>query len=295
MKKILLLCGKNNIQFPIDETKCIKDDLYKYSEDSLLFRFIRKYLPYKVKWYCGKWINTLDDFSNCIIFDSTVKYEVIEYISDKLKIRPVLYYRNQINSNHNLDINKVMLKADVWTYNLSDCMKYKVKYNPQVTSKKLLDDFINKEIIYDITFIGTDKNRKKLLNELELKFSNFGLGCNFKIINNKAKQLSYHTYLDIISKSKCILDLVSENNYGLTLRVLEALFLDKKLITNYELIKNYPFYNENNIFVIGKRNINELPLFLKEENVFIPDSIKMRYDVGTWINRFIEDNPESVN
>lgn len=81
------------------------------------------------------------------------------------------------------------------------------------------------------------------------------------------------------------MDLVTEENYGLTLRPLEALFLKKKLITNYYEIIDEPFYNESNIYLYGRdnRNIDE---FLKIPYEEIQKEVVNMYDCQSWIERF---------
>lgn len=62
--------------------------------------------------------------------------------------------------------------------------------------------------------------------------------------------MQYEEYLKVVKRSRAVLDIVKKNNYGLTLRVLEALVAHKKLITNYMDIKKMEFYNESNIFLL---------------------------------------------
>lgn len=69
-----------------------------------------------------------------------------------------------------------------------------------------------------------------------------------KCVNNRPMQ--YEEYLKVVKRSRAVLDIVKKNNYGLTLRVLEALVAHKKLITNYMDIKKMEFYNESNIFLL---------------------------------------------
>jgi len=51
------------------------------------------------------------------------------------------------------------------------------------------------------------------------------------------------------------LDLVQGNQTGLSFRVFEAMALQKKLITDNKAIRNYPFYNPNNILILDSKEI----------------------------------------
>ena len=68
----------------------------------------------------------------------------------------------------------------------------------------------------------------------------------------------------MLSQSNCILDYNQEGQVGLTLRPMEALFLEKKLITNNKDIKNYDFYNPSNIFILGENNIEDIKEFINK-------------------------------
>lgn len=75
---------------------------------------------------------------------------------------------------------------------------------------------------------------------------------------------------------------------GITLRVLESLFFEKKLITNNINIINCEFYNKNNIFIINKDNLDDLNDFLKSEYKKIDKKIINYFDYESWLNRFFE-------
>ena len=70
-------------------------------------------------------------------------------------------------------------------------------------------------------------------------------------------------------------EIVQPGQGGLTIRTLEALFYNKKLITNNESITEYDFYNADNIFIYKEQdcNIDALKSFLKKNNVIIEQNI----------------------
>ena len=61
--------------------------------------------------------------------------------------------------------------------------------------------------------------------------------------------LRYYEYLKQIENSRIICEVVQKGQSGLTVRALEALFFEKKLITNNESIIEFDFYDSNNIFI----------------------------------------------
>src|SRR5690606_39098696 len=59
--------------------------------------------------------------------------------------------------------------------------------------------------------------------------------------------------------SKIVIDIAHANQKGLSMRPFEALGLKRKLITNNTDIKNYDFYNPNNIFIIENFDNLDIP------------------------------------
>ena len=98
-------------------------------------------------------------------------------------------------------------------------------------------------------------------------------------------RISYRENLEKISGTNAILDIVSGGQHGLTLRPLEAMYFNKKLITNDENLKNFDFYHPSNIFILNN-NLEDLPIFLEvpyhENEVCLTE----RYDFDSWIYRF---------
>lgn len=87
-------------------------------------------------------------------------------------------------------------------------------------------------------------------------------------------------YLHRILSSYGLIDLVQCGQSGLTLRVLESVFLNKKLIINNASVKEYDFYNSANIFVLEEFiDPDRLELFLNSDYVESDDKILGKYDL----------------
>lgn len=189
-------------------------------------------------------------------------------------------------------------KVDIFSFDLRDCIKYKIFYNNQfyfLTNS----NFENKIILYDLFFIGKNKQRIKEIEFIDEKFIKMGLRTYIKLlrdhkdeyilekfhIKSKAK---YKTILKLVSQSFCILEILQENQYGMSLRSLEALFCKKKLITNNKSIINEDFYNRNNIFIIGIDSWNNLKCFLDSPLVEISNDIVKKYSYENWLQYFID-------
>jgi hypothetical protein len=175
-----------------------------------------------------------------------------------------------------------------------------------------LDDYkeIAKEkndIKFDITFIGTGHtDRYALVSKIKQVCAENGLNGYFFVYlqdikifiirklfkksykNAKKNDFSFkplkkEEIIETIKKSNCILDIQRVVQSGLTMRTLEVLGAEKKLITTNEDIINYDFYNENNILVINREN-PKIPLsFIKGKYQIIDLNIYHKYHIDSWL------------
>ena len=97
-------------------------------------------------------------------------------------------------------------------------------------------------ILHDFYFVGYSKGRKELLVQLETRMRRLGFRTKFLLIENKADQISQHDNIRFSNESACIVDIVSQNQTGLSLRPFDALFLRKKLVTNNTTIREKDFF-----------------------------------------------------
>ena len=104
-----------------------------------------------------------------------------------------------------------------------------------------------------------------------------------KSIKFQSKKIPLKKFLKLYSETKIIIDLVQDNQSGLSFRFFEAMGFQKKIITNNSNVKNYNFYNPNNILVIKDKLDFRTSLF---ETDYIPvsDEIYNQYTIESWIN-----------
>src|SRR5690606_5911726 len=111
----------------------------------------------------------------------------------------------------------------------------------EVILKKIADSF-DEQKISNYEFIVVDPVLKK---------------TNKNIIQLE-NPLSLDTIYSKMDNSEILIDLVRENQSGLSFRFFEAMALHKKIITNNKSILEYDFYNENNILLIDD-NFTQIP------------------------------------
>ena len=101
--------------------------------------------------------------------------------------------------------------------------------------------------------------------------------------------MSQDKIIEIFDNSKVVLDINHPLQFGLTMRTIECIGAEKKLITTNKNIKDYDFYNPNNILIIDRENINIDMSFFEKEYQTLPDELYKKYSLTNWLrNIFME-------
>lgn len=173
------------------------------------------------------------------------------------------------------------------TFNPKDAEHYNIPYLHQVFRYPgIFSSTESNEISSDCYWLGAPKGRLEIIKDIKAILENKGLRCDFRIIEKDEDRISYMENLALIQSTMCLVDLNKEDNMGLSLRVMEALFFNKKLITNNAFIKTCEFYNSNNVFVLGEDDISELPSFIASPFRHVDERILSQYDINDWLSFF---------
>jgi len=240
--------------------------------------------------FLWKWKNEIKNYKTIIFFDDWFNNILAKYVKKKYKnIKTILYYRNPIN-NYSERFLKNKYIDECYTYNKDDTEGKKwesntnLKYNPQFYTKNII--IKKSHIKYDILFIWRAKDRKNDIIKLSNELSAINIITNFKIIEKESDYIDYDKYLELLWKSKAILDYNYPIVSWLTLRIMEWIFFEKKIITNNFHITKYDFYDPENIFILNYNPINHLEKFLSEPYKTIKKEIINNYDFTSRIKRF---------
>ena len=145
----------------------------------------------------------------------------------------------------------------------------------------------SEELRYDFFFCGVRKDRGERLDQLKAALQAQGFTCKFVVVGEGGqRRIDYEEYLHYVRQSRCLVDLFQEGQVGLTRRPLEALFFNKKLLTENAHIAQFDFYHPQNIFILGKDDMAQVSTFMSTPSVDVPTEVKRRYDVNTWLNYF---------
>lgn len=248
----------------------------------------------KIEMWLSNWKNELYKYETVIIHASILTPPVVQYIRKKEpNIRIIVWYWNPVDKC--VDINKFKkYDCELWTFDEMDHEKYALNYNTQYYFNDVSLPKAGPSV--DVFFVGGDKGRIVDLISLKSNLDEQGISNYFHITptgkENAAyreyysKRISYDDVLRHIVSSKVIVDYVSDKQSGLTLRPLEALFFKRKLITNDKSIEKRDFYCKDNIFIIGKDDINDLAEFINRPYKEVDSEIVDQYDFSSWLNRF---------
>lgn len=198
--------------------------------------------------------------------------------------------------------------------------KEDLKYNKKIEFLPLfyIDKFKKNQKLeekYILSFIGTlHSDRAQILKKLKLKFEEkkisyyfylyyqskiilkirkFLLDKNLKNIDLHSityKKLTFEKINEINSSSRIILDIENINQTGLTMRTIEvALGMKKKLITTNKNIKNYDFYNENNILIIDREKPDIKNEFINSKYEMLSENLYMKYSITNWLKQIFKE------
>lgn len=199
---------------------------------------------------------------------------------------------NTSNVKKRVTILKRMQHLDVsfYTMNPYDAQKYKMILTTQFY--RHFDNVLPKEGSSDFYFIGYKKGREEHLNALKTSLEERGYKTDFHLLDLSEPETSFEENVSMVLRTHCIVDIVATKfvykQDGLTLRPLEALFTKKKLVTNYQAIKEHDFYHPANIFIINseKLDLSGIDDFFNAPMFEFDKTIIEQYEVNNWIKKY---------
>lgn len=179
----------------------------------------------------------------------------LKYLKVCYNIHYVLIYLNPYITSGDEVLRFKEMADYVFSYDINDVQKYGFEYFTTIYSG-LPTSLLTNQMESDIMYFGGENGRLDLLIRCFEEIDKHGLKYDFNIVSVKKKQQVYSgkinyckpiPYYDLVNKEKttnCILEVLSEKQSGTTLRAMEAVVLNKKLLTNNVNIINLPFFNE---------------------------------------------------
>lgn len=190
----------------------------------------------------------------------------------------------------------------VFSFDRKDCSQFGYEFLPLFYSFDTSEYSSIESYKYDACFIGSvhqiskfkhvkfivDKLRKKGANVFTYYYmpSKFAI-CLRKLqdsvyqnVELTTKSLSREQTLRIYSLSKALIDSPQSQQHGLTIRSIESLGMNRRLITVNSDIKNYDFFRYGNISVVSG---DDIPFPIKDP-IGYPEEIRKKYSISNWLN-----------
>ena len=321
-KRILLICPKffnyhKEIIYALEQMGAYVDYFDERPSNTAvgkaLLRINKRLIEHKIVSYYKTIVETISKNEYRYDYILIVKAEAIpkDVINRLRELNPgskiIIELWDSI-SNNSQAAEKIDLVDKVFSFDRSDCLRYNMKFRPLFYINKYNKiSKLNAKTQYDLLFVGTvHSDRYKILKNMEKKLLEKGYKVYYymyipsKILyyvrkyilrqfpgsskeDFKFKPIGQDEVLSLVSKSKVILDIQHPNQTGLTMRTVEMLGANKKIITTNSDIKSYDFYCRTNIQVVDRKISNFDMNFFESEYVAVKDEIKQAYSLESWL------------
>lgn len=282
----------NNVLVPIKIESRINNYILGFNRrlDMTLLSPIK--YNYRIKDILSK-ITEKDD----LLFFDYLTYDNVKYILNKIKCNNIhFWFWNTVNKWNSLLFRFRSDKTHYHTFDGKDALIYNMRLHnqfyrrPQITLPS-----INPEGCVDFFFIGNNKGRLEQIKRLDALLQRMNYSRQLIVIDKHLKEINsegltiqkdeidYREVIEMVKRAKVLVDLNKQDQEGLTLRCLEGIFFDKKILTNNTAIKNMPFYNPHNILIFTDTTTKEeIESFMVTEVVPYSEDIKRDYSVEHW-------------
>ncbi len=201
----------------------------------------------------------LDLFDRAYTFDS---YDVSQYLN--LKFLPLFYIPKYER------VDDVKVKYDLCFIGSGHSDRYEVvnklfKIASELNLTKYTFFFLQSKIIFIFRKLFDKRLQEAKINEFSFD------------------SLSQDEIIQKMLESKVVLDIEHPGQIGLTMRTIEMIGLKKKLITTNTSIKEYDFYNKNNIYVVDRKNLELDVEFFTLPYEELKVDIYNKYSLKNWV------------
>ncbi|MBR2779896.1 MAG: capsular biosynthesis protein CpsH [Eubacteriaceae bacterium] len=195
------------------------------------------------------------------------------------------------------------------SFDPDDCEKYPMlKFRPLFFGDQFRkEQTVSSDYKYDISFLGTiHSDRYAVIKQVKQIAKERGLKCywfmylqskfiyyfykltkkEFKEVNESTfsfEKMSAEDIAKVVDESRIILDIQHPKQTGLTMRTIEMIGMNKKLITTNESIRRYDCFNENNVAVIDRKKVTFSDEFFRSSYIPLPDEVYEKYSLRSWI------------
>lgn len=248
-----------------------------------------------------------------VIRGSSLNNDILEMMKrDFSKAEFIMYQWDSVKNNIGcLNISQYFEK--IFTFDKNDAKKFGWQYRPLFYVNELCCErkkYLERSI--DVTYIGLLHSQRAkmmcILKEIEknsnLKFYFYLYLQYIVMIKHKYfqkdielreikksdieyRELSVEKTNEIYKNSKIIFDYTHPEQEGFTMRTIESIGHECKIITNNIRIKNADFYNENNVYIYENDKIEIPKSFLDKPYTKLSDELYYSYSLEGWVKEIL--------
>lgn len=282
--------------------------------NKVLIRLVPKVVERKMNSYYSALLKIVKEEEIDLILVVKAESMPTWFIKEIKNIRPdatTMHYMFDPIENYPKILEKTKYFDHCFSFDRTDALKYGWNFRPLYYPPSL--DKVHEEIKYDASFVGTIHTDRtivleNIIKELETQsydnlflyyylplrmmyFYHKYISRNFKNLKYKqfnVKSLSRAETDIVLKQSKHIIDVHHLAQSGLTSRTIETIGAQRKLITTNPAIKEYDFYNENNILIVDRNNPEIPKSWLDKDYEEIPYDIMTSYTIEGFIDSFLK-------
>lgn len=186
----------------------------------------------------------------------------------------------------------------IYSFDTDDVKKYNFKQTTNYNYTEKRDFNWIQEPNYQLFYLASFDDRIALLSQIAEKLNALKVTFRFIIVTKKVKEIPFvevrkerinqEDLGEFYNQTNVILDLVRDHQTGLSFRIFEAMAYQKKIITSNVAVRNYDFYNPNNILVLDENNLQIDTTFFTTPYQPIPDAIYQKYTLSHWVDTIFE-------
>lgn len=194
------------------------------------------------------------------------------------------------------------------SFDLRDCEKYpQLKFRPLFFGDQFRKVEHKGDYKYDLCFCGTiHSDRYAVIKKVQEIAKKKGLSCFwflylqskfiYKFYKATKKEfrgtdesmfsfdkMSADEIARVVDESRVILDIQHPKQTGLTMRTIEMIGMNKKLITTNESIKEYDFFYPDNVAIVNRNDMTIPEEFFNTAYHSLSKEIYENYSLKSWI------------
>ena len=310
----MIVLFRNDAEYTsfIYNSETMSEVLFEKEIENVILRIINKIhvstklnrifnMPGKEIWYRFylDYISIPKEEENIFIFMEgnalALDYKYIEFLKKCYPNSKFVYrFTNTITNYNRWSVERIQKVFDVIiSMDKNDCAKYDWLYaHNSYRDDVNVDQYADPLYCSDVFFIGRDKGRLEQLLRVYDKLESNNIHCTFLVSNTDEKKkvhrkgieyirnLRYEEVIKYIANTRCVLEIVQEGQRGTSLRPLEAIAFNKRLLTNNKSIMEDDIYEERNMRIFEKES--DIPISFIFRNIIY----KCRDKIG--INIFLK-------